>query len=61
MRTKDDMLKVVREKRQPGAYGGIPPDTRDYIFMEAIIDVRDILNEINWNMRRERTPKQKDQ
>jgi len=52
MRTKDDILKVVREKRQPGAYGGIPPDTRDYILMEAIIDIRNILNEINWNMRR---------
>ena len=43
MRTKDNILKELGKNRQPGAYGGIPQDTRDYILIEVLIDIRDIL------------------
>jgi len=46
MRTKDEIMKELGRNRQPGAYGGIPPDTRDYIFIEVMIDIRDILEGI---------------
>ena len=45
MRTKDNILKELGKNRQPGAYGGIPQDTRDYILIEVLIDIRDILDE----------------
>jgi len=44
MRTKDEILKELGRNRQPGAYGGIPTDTRDFILTEVLIDIRDILD-----------------
>ena len=47
MRTKDEILKELDKNRQPGMYGGIPPDTRDTLFIEIFIDIRDQLEEMN--------------
>lgn len=44
MRTKDDILKELHQNRQPGMYGGIPPDTLASIQTETLIDIRDIIN-----------------
>jgi len=41
MRTNDEILKELGRNRQPGAYGGIPQDTRDFILVEVLIDIRD--------------------
>jgi len=46
MRTKDKILAELGKNRQPGSYGGIPQDTRDYIFIEALLDIRDTLDKI---------------
>lgn len=43
MRTKDEIIKELHKNRQPGMYGGIPPDTKDSILIEAVIDIRDTL------------------
>ena len=44
MRTKDEILKELHKNRQPGMYGGIPPDTLASIQTETLIDIRDIFN-----------------
>lgn len=44
MREKEEILKELSKNRQRGAYGGIPPDTRDYILLEILIDIRDLLD-----------------
>lgn len=46
MRTKDDILKELHQNRQPGMYGGIPPDTLASIQTETFIDIRDILDKL---------------
>ncbi|GAI72193.1 unnamed protein product [marine sediment metagenome] len=43
MRTKGEILKEIGKDRQPGIYGGISPDTRECILIEALIDIRDEL------------------
>jgi len=43
MRTKEEILKELHKNRQPGMYGGIPPDTKDSIEIEVLIDIRDLL------------------
>jgi len=43
MRTKDEILKELGRNRQPGAYGGIPTDTKNFILTEVLVDIRDIL------------------
>jgi len=44
MRTKNEILKKLHRNIQPGIYGGIPPDTKDSILIEVLIDIRDTLD-----------------
>jgi len=46
MRTKAEVLNELGRNRQPGAYGGIPRDTKDYIEIEILIDIRDTLTKL---------------
>lgn len=48
MRTKHQILEELGKNRQPGMYGGIPPDTKDSILIEVLIDIRDVLVKWIW-------------
>jgi len=52
MRTKDEILKHDQDLTEEGIHDRLCMGRRDLLILEVLIDIRDILFEATWNMRR---------
>lgn len=46
MRTKEDLLNDLGVNREYNPHGGKQPDTKDFVLIEALIDIRDQIKDL---------------